>query len=261
MRFVLFIIALLVFAPATYAQSGFSDQSQKLSQKERERRVLMKSFATTPEKIHFGTDRSFVSGPKYKAMARDALQNRPENFNFTRFREHYVFTKPYDPMGEDTKAQLLGYAYTIQTSDNARDIKDAEMDFSRLVMKHLANIEIVVLATSLAKTDKRFGDYKFYQWLSQGLMASVLLFGNGASLDHAYTVITPLEETLLLKQKKLISKNIEMIPTPSYYYNIHTAQDMVTGEERDFFVNVTYPLARIKILKKNKAADLNLTRQ
>jgi hypothetical protein len=52
-----------------------------------------------------------------------------------------------------------------------------------------------------------------------------------------------------------------MIPTPSYYYNIHTAQNMITGQEQDFFVNVTYPLAKLKILEKNKAADINVTRQ
>jgi hypothetical protein len=265
MRFFIFI-ALFLAATAlphvAHAQeSSFETESQKLSQKESKRRAIFKSFQTKPEDIHFGTDRSFISGPKYKAMTRDAVKNRPDDFDFTRFREHYVFTTDYDPMGEDTKSQLVKYAYTLQTSDSERDIKDAEDDYSRLILKHLANIEIVVLATSLAKTDKRLGDYTFFQWLSQGLMASVFQFGDGNTLDHAYVIITPLEETLLLKHKKLLSKNIEMIPTPSYYYNIHTAQNMITGQEQDFFVNVTYPLAKLKILEKNKAADINVTRQ
>ena len=49
-------------------------------------------------------DRSYMANPRYEAMVRAAMTNMSDTFRFERFRNLYVDTRQYDPLGDDQGA-------------------------------------------------------------------------------------------------------------------------------------------------------------
>ncbi len=180
--------------------------------------------------------------PNYNRMVREALTNQHDRFYFAFFRGYYSETPQYDPLAEQILKKIQDYAYVIKNDSDPYKRKEAQKKYTNLLLKHLANIDIVTQAYLLSKDDIRFGEHKFFSWLRRGLLESIKKSGNGKSLMHAYDVITLGEETALLSALGI--KVLKTIPAEQaqVYYNMHDVKDLRSGREYSIFVNITKPM-------------------
>lgn len=235
MRRVLFIIlAMIIFAPLSASAQGGSTNH---------------------------TDRSYVANPKYQAMAREAVADKPDDFDFGRFRSRYVSTSQYDAFGDNVIEQMLSQAYKMQNSDNERAAVVALLAYKKLVTDHLANVAVVVQALSLSRTDRRFGNPKFFLWVRDGLMQSVIKSGDGLSLTTAYDALTLGEESLLISSLNLKLIKTDLRKSGLTYYNMHAVEDMANGENFTLFVNISRPLKRAQVQAGKRDTNFDIRRQ
>jgi len=106
----------------------------------------------------------------------------------------------------------------------------------------MAHLCVVLQASALAKTDRRFGDPEFFTWLKAGLIRDLILSGNGNSLREAYDIITLDEEAVLFNY--LAMQPIETLSRREgvVYYNMHTAINLKDGVKHTVFVNTSFPM-------------------
>lgn len=200
---------------------------------------------------------NFQARPYYNKMVRDALKNKPPRFDFMQFRIFYSQTPQYDPISTVALDQLNNYAYIVMNDPDPERVKSAILAYQTVVSNHLANLDVVLQAISLAKQDKRFGKPDFFIWMRDGIMKSVEISGSGHSLKQAYDVITMQEETMLLRRLGL--RPVESLQRQSglIYYNMHDVEDPATGKKRTVFINTSIPMRVLEARQKN--ADKNFT--
>lgn len=206
-------------------------------------------------------DRSYSANPRYRYYVRRAIRHQPEDFDFSAFRLQYVHTSQYDPFGERTREKILQYAYTVQHSEDEKEVDDALAKYQRLVADHLAHIGIVTQVLALAAEDKRFGNVKFFRWLKRGLMNEVLTSGDGKTLDGAYDVMTLDEEAMLIRWLNFKLVSTEPRRSGYLYYNMHTVESLETGRKFTLFVNTTYPLSKAAKLAERPDYSVNVRPQ
>lgn len=184
----------------------------------------------------------YAAGPLYMNMARQALNERPADFDFGKFRALYTQSPAYDPAGDVTRNFLLDKAYYIR-GEKDESKRRAMLDrYADMVITHLANIDIVNQALALSRDDPRFGDPSFYEWMRGGLLSSVLNSGNGDNLFNAYVIVAMGEETLLLNALGVRVLKTVSRESAGTYYNIHDVQAYDTGEKRSIFTNISIPM-------------------
>lgn len=206
---------------------------------------------------------SFMANPEYNAMARDLLKNKSPRFNFMQFRSLYSRTRQYDPMGDETLRKMNNLAYIIMNEKDAERIDGAKYAYQTLVSNHLANIDVVMQALSLAKQDKKFGRPEFFEWVKEGLIKTVVISGDGYTLQGAYDVITLSEETILFHRLGLKPYQTQTANEGYIHYNMHDAVDVRSKEKRAVFVNTTIPMKYLAALKEiqDREFTLDITRQ
>ena len=206
---------------------------------------------------------NFTVGPNYRKMVRQVLTYIPDNFNFGSFRNLYSQTEYYNPMGEDIRNQMLQHAFIVQTSENPEEVKEALSKYRTLLYMHLANIDIVTQALSLARQDSRLGDEDQLKKVKIGLFKSILLSGDGTSLNRAYNTITLMEETMLLSHLGFKVEETEYVSMNRLRYNMHLGTTIKTQEEGTVFVDVTVPMKYLERMqrKKKKKGFLNFKGQ
>ncbi len=221
---------------------GISPQSA-IAQKYRVAPVITKSYADTPY---------------YNGMARNALKNKPARFDFMKFRVLYVRTRQYDPIGETALKTINDLAYIVIHDENPERVAGALFAYQAEVAKHLAHIDVVMLALSLAREDKRFGHPEFFEWMRDGLIKTVLISGDGYTLNGAYDIITLSEEVILFNRLNF-QKN-ETIPVKEgiVYYNMHDGEDMQSGRKRTVFVNTSIPMKHLEALRVEQKETFTL---
>ncbi|MCB1563991.1 MAG: hypothetical protein KDJ75_10495 [Alphaproteobacteria bacterium] len=208
-------------------------------------------------------DNSHRGDPMFRYLARRAMITMVPDFDFTTFRSRYTQTSQYDPIGDKVVDKMLELAYIVQNEreDQEKVVKAIE-DYRNLVIDHMANLRVVLQALSLSKLDRRFGNPDFFKWMKEGLARSVIYSGDGKSRDGAYDAITLSEETVLfthLGLKRLSTKSVE---EDVRSFNIHEVQDLRTGQKWEMFVDITYPMSRMRHDKaQEKEQQFDLRRQ
>lgn len=190
-----------------------------------------------------------MATPYYNDMARQALQQRPARFDFMGFRSYYARTRQYDPIGTQTLKELNDLAYIVMNDPDPERVQTALFGFKTLVRDHLAHIDIVVQALLLARQDRRFGDPRFYEWMKEGLINTVIISGDGYTLGGAYDVITLSEETILFNRLGFRKQHVQAAKEGIIYYNMYDVIDKKSGEKRAVFVNTSIPLKYLDALK------------
>ncbi len=231
-----------------------------VAEREKARKARIKSYDSKPGEIYFGIDNSSFNNPYYKKEVIKALQKRSGNFDFGRMRDYYTQTSQYDPYADKIQEKLYMISYIVAQNKDPDAVAQAFTDFSEIIKAHMPNINVITLAISMAKEDKRYGDPKFYQWISQGIMHTVTRSGDGSSFSAAYSVLCTDEEDLLLRHLKVAALKSELIPYGSRYYNLHEVKDLRTGAVRELFVDVTIPLAKAESVKSKSRKKFNLRR-
>ncbi|MCB9982706.1 MAG: hypothetical protein H6861_03390 [Rhodospirillales bacterium] len=210
------------------------------------------SYAQTGEAKPTDYRQSFLANPYYDNMARQAIEQKPPRFDFMQFRAYYSQTRQYDPIGAQTLGQLNDLAYIVKNDSDPERVKTALFGYKRLVQDHLAHIDVVLHALSLSRTDKRFGDRKFYEWVRDGIMRTVVISGDGYTLAGAYDVITLSEETMLFNRMGFNAKHSEAVKEGIIYYTMHDVIDARTGAERAVFVNTSIPMKYMEALQEEQ---------
>lgn len=194
---------------------------------------------------------SFRATPFFNHMAAKAV-NRPLRFDFMEFRSLYSRTHQYDPIGDQALKTLNDLAFIVLNDQDPERVETALFGFHAMVNDHLAHIGVIMQALSLSRTDKRFGDITFYEWLRDGLIKTVMISGDGYSLKGAYDVITIAEETILFNRLGLKQLKTRTGKEGIVYYNLHDAQDPASGEERMLIVNTSIPMKYLEALKEEQ---------
>ncbi len=196
--------------------------------------------------------RDYTSTPYYNKMARDALKSRPPRFDFMKFRSLYSRTRQYDPIGEKALKTINDLAYIILHDEDPERVKTALFAYQVEVSNHLAHIDIVMLALSLSREDKRFGKADFFEWMREGLIRTVVISGDGYTLSGAYDVITLSEEVILLNRLNFKPIGVQAAKEGTVYYNMHNVEDMQTGQKRTVFVNTSIPMKYLEAVKEER---------
>lgn len=206
---------------------------------------------------------SFLANPRYNEMARDLLKTKSPYFDFMEFRSVYARTRQYDPMGDKTIGQMNDLAYLVMNQEDPERAQGALFAYQTLVSNHLAHIDVVMLALSLARQDKRFGKPEFFDWVKEGIINTVVISGDGLSLSGAYDVITLSEETVLFHRLGLKPYKTQSAKEGIVYYNMHDAIDVGTGEKRPVFVDTRIPMKYLAAVKEieDREFTLDLRRQ
>lgn len=242
-----------------FINSAFAQGNDVVNQREKERWAMIKSYDSKPADIHFGTDRSSFNNPYFKKEVRNALKNRMNpNHSVGDMRLFYTQTSQYDPFAKKTKEKMFELAYLVEHSDSIEETSQALDKFDGIIKSHMANTNVMALAITFAKKDRRFGDPRVYQWMTQKIMEDILRYRTGRSFEEAYIIVSTDEEDLLLRYLKVDLLKTEFIPYGSRYYNIHTVKDRRSGKTREIFVDVTMPLAKAEALQKQAKNKLDL---
>lgn len=202
----------------------------------------------------------FLAGAYYNFMA-DQVMKRPKIFDFGSFRFNYTGTPQYDPVGEQLKERLLGLAYEIsQEADPGRKTR-LQKEYGGLVAAHLANIDAVTLALSLARENPVYGDPSFFEWLRAGLIQSILDSGNGSTLSNAYDLVTMGEQGALLNALKVSIKSTQTENSADLYYTMYEVIDPKARGPYTIFANVSRPMSWLESKKQEAAATVRVRKQ
>lgn len=206
---------------------------------------------------------SYIIDPLYREMARDALKNKSPRFDFMQFRSYYSRTRQYDPLSEDTLQELNSLAYIVLNDEDPERAETALFAYQAVTSDHLANIDVVMQALSLARQDSRFGNPAFFEWMRDGLVRTVTISGDGYTLRGAYDVITTTEEILLFNRLGFQRVDTQAVKEASVYYNMHEVIDTSSGETRTVFVNTTIPMRYLDAIEveRQKALTLDIRKQ
>lgn len=206
----------------------------------------------------------FDAEPRYKQMVRQLLTHIPYNFNFGAFRRIYARTSFYDPIGEDARDLLLKHAFVVDTSENVSEVKEALSNYHDVLQTHLANINVVLQAIALSRTDKRLGNTEWLLKVKKGLLKNLLDTGDGKTLNTAYEVVTLAEETLLLSHLGFAIEDTAYKSQHMIKYHLHIGQfidnpnpNMPNGVP--LFVNVSIPMRHIEKQKEEKERESDLS--
>lgn len=194
-----------------------------------------------------------TAGPYYRMLARQALEEQPKDFSFAMFRGRYAMTVQYDPEAHTALERLLGDAYQLQ--EGAKDPAAraaAAVDYNKVLFDHLANIDVVTQALSLARQDTRLGDAKALEWIRAGLAQSVMQSGTGKTLNEAYDILTLGEETALLAGLGVQVLRTDARESGGTYYNMHLVRDSASGEEYTVFTDLSRPM---RCLEEKRALE------
>ncbi|MCD8526004.1 MAG: hypothetical protein LRY62_02245 [Alphaproteobacteria bacterium] len=189
---------------------------------------------------------SHIYNPKYDFMVRKAVVTWPRPFNFQVMRAFYANTRQYDPLGESTLKKLAELSYAVETAGNQQNKERLAGEYKDLVLNHLAHIDVVLQALSLARDNPLYGDPAFYEWVVKGLENEILSSTKGRTMRDAYSLVTMGEEALILNRLGAKSVYMELVSDGLHFYNIHLAEDFETHKQYELFMDTTRPMRRLK---------------
>lgn len=183
-------------------------------------------MAADEQPLYFNTREpaDALSGPEYMTQAKLALKSDPYT-NFGKLRGLYPNLEFYHPFGQQVSAELKALAQTV-TASKTYDAHDTALkEFHDHVLKHIANIDVMITARDLSIEDERFGEPKIYQIIINGLLDSIRNSGSGAALQSAYRIVTVEEEALLLNMLNVQSTQTKTATEGRISYTMHRVKD------------------------------------
>jgi hypothetical protein len=172
-------------------------------------------------------------------------------------RSFYPYTSQYDPFPDKLEEEIMRLSYEVENAETPEDEREALLDYNAFVSSHLANIDVLYWAISLAKQDVRFGNVSFYRWVRKKLIDSIFDIPSstsqqakvprrdGRSLTNALHIVTFGEENVILGRVggEVLSTDLRTQESSIYQYiNIHEIRDSKTGKTYYLYVNVSIPL-------------------
>lgn len=197
----------------------------------------------------------------YEHLVDRLLFDRPERFNFMELRAQYYQSRFYDPLAQKPVEEMQRLAYLVQTDKNPNKVVGALADYNSILRTHIANIAVVSQALSLSRQDARFGDTKQLERIKKGLFDSVLVSGDGMSLQGAYDVITMDEEIMLMRHLNYDVQKVEPVESGIIFYNMHFVIERGTDHTFVIFVNTTIPMTYLERQKSAQGQAVNLRKR
>lgn len=202
----------------------------------------------------------FLAGAYYNSMA-DQVMKRPKVFDFGSFRFNYSGTSQYDPVGDKLKERILDLAYEISQEPDPARKKRLQKEYGGIVAAHLANIDVVTLALSLARENPVYGDAPFFEWLRANLVQSILDSGDGSTLSNAYDLVTMGEQGALLNALKVSIKSTKTEHSADLYYTMYEVTDPKARGPYTIFANVSRPMTWLESKKQESDATVRVQKQ
>lgn len=215
--------------------------------KKRDEEMYKELFKEEAKDFRMPADFSYKYNPVFDFKVRQAYVGRSENFNFYELRQLYTSTSQYDPTSEKTLNTLHEQAYRAQSTSEEKEKNAAFSAFKDLVLKHLANIDVILLAIYYARQDPRYGEVDFYEWVRDGLVYSIGRYEKGETIRLACNIMVLGEEALLFSTNDLKILDTEFISGSRGFYHLHLVEDTKTGKKREYYTNISAPMEKIKI--------------
>jgi len=176
--------------------------------------------------------------PKPDAESYESMVGRLKQFDrtvdFTALRQAYTQSPDYSPYGGGTdKAHgAMFQAFGKKQYDKA--IKEAE----KVLKEYYLDIDAhIICQLAFAETGKRErADY--HQFVSEGLVQSILDSGDGQSEKTAYAVVTVDEEYALLRVWGFGLRSQGLRHAEGHSYDVLTVIDRQTNEEKRIYFNI-----------------------
>ena len=199
-----------------------------------------------------------LATPEYNGLV-NLLLTKPQRYDFMKLRSLYSRSHQYDPIGNRTLKDLNDLAYIAITDKDQERVKTALFGYNTIVKDHIAHIDIVLQALILAREDKRFGDPEFLEWVKEGLINTIIISGDGRTLQGAYDVITLSEETILFNRLGMKQLESKAVKEGAIYYNMHDVRQVDTNEKRSIFINTTIPMKYMEALAEERGTSYSFT--
>lgn len=178
---------------------------------------------------------------EYARLVKDAFQDG-SNVHYQYLRYLYTQLQPYKPF--NTRAtQIFIDQCNLENMPSMQLYDYAEESGLTtcfdLIRTHLGNIDMVMAAWDASKKNPAIGTPKMYKRIYNGLLQSMFKYGKGLTLDHAYYVISPIEERIILKKLGHTVLKTEEYVEGSVAYNKHYVLHKKTREPFIIFINTS----------------------
>lgn len=182
----------------------------------------------------------------YDVLAEQLKYEIPYNFDFGIFRASYTQTKYYDPVSLRPSDRLLELSEMIvETNLTIEQAESALAEYNKIIARHIANIGVLNVAINLAEEHKILGGAFHLRSIRNALFEEVKKSGTGYSLANAYRVISPDEETMLLRYKNINILESKTVKEGFVYYNMHDVINRNTGKLETVFIDISIPMRQI----------------
>ncbi len=195
-----------------------------------EKAVAVTSSSTPATQKYNSTD------AQYLAMVADATAGK--DIDWQKLRELYTETSFYDPYGG---AQAVWYMLQRAGQQTVYDPSpEARQEYNNLLAQHFAHFRSHMQALDMIeKGHLPASERNFHQKALSAITAAITATGDGKSLDTAFRVIDPAEETMLLKtyfHYNLDSQEFQQ--KEGHFWDVLNYTDPAKGEKGSLYFNV-----------------------
>jgi len=187
----------------------------------------------------------------YEKGVDGILTSNADLNNLENLRLSYARCPYYDPYGDATLSKLVDLSKQIEGDDTNRSIK-ALREYKAIIKKHLANLDIILMALSNSRKDSKYGDPSGLQKIKQALTKSITNeYKDGTSPEKAITIVTMAEQGYVLGQQKAKKIDNELVESEGSFINIYDLASEKDGRKYTLFFDVTLPI----LASRNKQAE------
>lgn len=183
----------------------------------------------------------------YNAVLKELREGMREGGRINMLRTYYPQTKQYTPFSKNIIDLMTYQAYIADTSADQAEINDALAQYRVLLNDHMANLDVITFALTLARVDVRYGDEIFIKKMRDGLIKSLTDLENiGKTPERAYMISSYGEETYVLNQYGGTLQKSEIHNVGRLFYNVH---DIIlpNGQFEQIYMDVTAPIRNVKM--------------
>ena len=177
---------------------------------------------------------------KNKETEYDSLLKRVKKLDkkvkFKDLRISFTKTANYKPYSVDENKQAMIKAFKSKQYEEALKYAELVLDVNYV------DIDTHLICRAIYKELKKTKEYKFYDFMANELINSILNSGDGLSSKTAYTVIYPREEEIVISKLGLKIDKQSLIESDGHYYDKINVTKTEFAEESVIYFNVDIPL-------------------
>ncbi len=182
------------------------------------------------------------------------MEDRPNIY--VAIRRGYVRCSYYDPFGSDTLYKLLKLVDEVNNDKDPQLSMQALRKYKELVKRHIGNLDVVLFAEDMSKTNFRFGRPDFFKKIKDGIVKDIYRKGvDGRSPEKAFRIVTYAEENYILAHEKGKLLHSKLYDVGGVYYNVHDFIDMKKKRRFSLYVDVSIPIRVVKAAQEDKGSD------